>query len=397
MENRKEMNFFSLMNKLNVNKYCMSLHVSATIFQMSEDPKSKFRIPYNLLNAAFKRSDLPFITNSDLKLLNLYSLMCAGKVTSEDILTNYLERMSLNAHPSSISKMMTFGEWICDMVKECCTSDWFKYIELYEKLYDVCHINFQNAFDCSKIHIDELDSYSILVNSMNHINSCICGSIVECCVAEAFDASFDTLTFADKTKYEVNRLINYFIVYFSKNPEEYLEKLNNQFDDCVEYINCSESSKKHYKSIVHFVLWKAFMHYVERGDYGQYFEDLLKLLELLEKPFFNTMFQDYIKAISINPLIKKFFDQSKPIIHNKGLDECDYKGLHYWGEYDFLTSSGIVDIKSYKCPGVDDIDAWFKQIYLYNINIHKGDVTKFDKLIVIELYNNNIYISKKVE
>lgn len=349
-------------------------------------------LTYKVTGFTFDNYDLKFISDEILTELKIYSDIHNDFVTTHDVIQKFLSIICNCTHPSATSGYLAYGKQYLSKILASALDSNDTYIKNLTTYYDdfmmLCSVC-DYSYALVPRQLTNTNKFLHHIDIINGIDSQLCGSFVECCVAEALHATYD---WDDARQLLMNMYAKDYnkfsdLITFAK---EYVIVPKDYFDlDIVEHL--TTDTKTYYQNDNVRILWKAFIHYIERNDYIDRYSSFIKIMKYVYKHFdiyayINTLKMDLnipeshmFKHNIQYPLQKIIIDKSVTL---NTAGECDIYNA---------TTKTIYDVKCYKNVSNVELNKWFYQTLIYTfLNNGNSDINNV-KTLVIELKHNNLY------
>ncbi len=330
-----------------------------------------------------------------------------ANVSTNSNLDAIYEYLSTEEHPSRLSKVLCFIKLYLNEVIRLRDANIQNRIN-----YNTYYNDFQELRQIvgSKINIKttklDLKPFEYMTRKFQTIDGQLNGSLFECVVADVINASYDWNEVKQMFENNLNQdsikcIVNVARAYLL----DYYVADNINVHEIIKILYSNDKSK--FRSDFHFLLWKAFIHYIDKGDYENKIESVILFTQAYDE-FKNKSktlwsqygFDEYRNKLKfeLNLIFGK--DITENVIHNykypKQSTEISNHILHYSGECDFMNKSAvdiiIYDCKSYKTVTSKELEAWAYQTALYSMQGKIiNSVKDIEELFVIEGLGNNIY------
>lgn len=219
-----------------------------------------------------------------------------------------------------------------------------------------------------------------IVWEINKICPTICGIIFENIIADILGIELNVSNLDDKlidpnSNFESKNIIGILNRNFIKLNIKYCSIIDSEIH-IIDYSGrSSKLTESDFITKWHYIVFSSMLHFIKYDFPGHILEDTLNILDYIMKNYRDM--EIYYHAISKSSFIKKMKKDSeiKHSLYNKT--------EQLRGEVDFISSSAIYDVKSYKS---ESLDIWFTQLYLYTKLFGERE-----QLYIINVYNNKIY------
>lgn len=308
---------------------------------------------------------------------------CDDKVTDEAIIKAFLQMMN---SPMSVTQKVKYLVFVKEFQLEY--PGYLDDVETYPN-YKVTVTNISNASG-------RLPDKSI-VWDLNHICPELCGMFFENLVSHA-----NNLLRNDE--YGVTDIGNLSDCLLDLNDNttmgtianllkrRFIDKtLDLSYDQCILTATTDSSAhelcEEDFLSIYHALLFRALKHFWKYNCEGKWYEAALSMIEYIETNKSDIEnYEECLKDSTISRIL-----QREQVTHGEHIVVNDTSnifvtGLH--GETDFSSKSLIADCKVQKEPTEEK---WFVQLYLYRRIMEHIHHNKPSKLIIIDLYDNQLY------
>lgn len=351
------------------------------------------------------------------------SMLLSTSITPEEIqeiniktcINIFMKLLQSQTHASQLSKYLANGyEYLQKIVNR---NDLVLLSNYYHDLLKLAmYVDFN--YEIEEVNMNSSKDFQAIISYMNAVEPCLCGSIVECCIAHAINAKYDWFEVYDyfKTLKAMNN------GEYSMQNDEFKEILGSDLWSSVLYVveyaikDNFKMFKQCFKSNNDILLFKAFMHFVLKDkhrkpsvrSYSDMFPKLSEMKTMLENKFKNkgSTFDAYCAHLKSDLLsiIKGIYMENEEIIHNKSYNCADIEFitnnndntkalLSCTGESDFeLPDHTIIDAKCYKIINDKVLRQFFYQTYIYSKLASDCE----PKQIVVECMHNTIYIYRNV-
>ena len=139
----------------------------------------------------------------------------------------------------------------------------------------------------------------------------------------------------------------------------------------------------HFKSKWHYLIFLSLKHFMLNDLTGEYVENCISMIELIETNKFNKLISNYYDELSKSKLVHTL-NNAEYIKH-----DVKYKYRTLTGVVDFITDDTIIDIKVHR---ENDHNLWANQLWLYNYLYNQCENNnKQMKLKIINLYSNEMF------
>lgn len=281
------------------------------------------------------------------------------EIPKDKAVDDYIETYNRTTHPSTLAKFEIINDYL-----ESHTDINIKRKINFDK-YNVTTSSLDSAMTQS--HPSEVTPFK-----MNIVDPIICGYFFEYMLGLAINS---------------NMILNSINLIQLLENQTYMTDICNL---CVELCKDSEKDSEiiinvdDFKSKYHYLLFKIFVDNRHKSEnYHDLIYNILRVNELLSKPYYITELDKYIDELSKTIFVQQL--KQANIKHSVKLeyisDEFDLTG-----ESDFIGDNIIVDCKCYKN---EEIDLWKYQLCYYKFMCKNSE--DISALYIVNLYNNKVY------
>lgn len=363
----------------------------------------------------YSRATSDYIDDEMLLMANLTRDEISN-ISIEASVKKFVELITSCIHPSMISKYLSAGyDYLQNILKR---NNLPAMKNNFSAIQELCsYVDFE--FNIEEIVMRNAKDFQASVMYMNKVEPRYCGSVVECCIAEGFDAAYDW-----------QEVYDYYKNLYTNDSKTY-----SMHDDEFKYLFGSEKWESTLYTVEHavngrfdqfaecfklpcdIILFKAFMHYVmkdkrvsqSRQTYVEMFPEIDEFRKCVLKEFEKKGGSDFdTYANELKTDLQAFYKwnlmKDKQIIHNQTykfsevhlcrqpIGEFDGK-LMCAGESDFECNDRILDAKCYKRVDEHVLRTWFYQLLIYSKLA--GSINA--NIAVAECFHNVLYTFRGIK